>query len=116
FNTGGYSLYFSDRRNNRDANALETGEYGFEDFVNPVTALPNGALDAGEDVNANNTLDIYGEFPNYNGVVNAMPPGAVAPYTAAARPWTTISVPGAMTNRAILFRRALKVINGGLGN
>jgi len=27
FNTGGYSVYFSDRRNNRDTNSLETGEY-----------------------------------------------------------------------------------------
>src|SRR5207248_2778480 len=73
-------------------------------------------LDVGEDVNANAVLDTYGELPSYNGAVNALPPGAVAPFNAAARPWTQISVPGAMTNRAILFRRALKVINGGLGS
>jgi Tfp pilus assembly protein PilX len=118
FNTGGYSVYFSDRRNNRDANALETGEYGFEDFVNPASGAgtPNNTLDPGEDVNANAVLDTYGQFPSYNGVVNAMPPGAVAPFSAAARPWTQINVPGAIGNRAILFRRAIKLINGGLGN
>ena len=118
FNTGGYSVYFSDRRNNRDAASLETGEYGFEDFVNPANAngAANATLDAGEDVNANAALEVYGEFPNYNGVANALPPGAVAPYNAAARPWTAINVPGAMSNRPILFRHALKLINGGLGN
>lgn len=118
FNTGGYSVYFSDRRNNRDANSQETGEYGFEDFVNPAnaTGAANGTLDAGEDVNASATLESYGEFPNYNGLANTLPPGAVAPYNAGARPWTAITTPGAMTNRAILFRHALKLTNGGLGN
>jgi hypothetical protein len=118
FNTGGYSVYFSDRRNNRDAAARETGEFGFEDFVNPASGAgtPNGILDGGEDVNASGVLDSYGQFPSYNGVVNAMPPGALAPFTAAARPWTVINVPGAISNRAILFRRALKLVNGGLGN
>jgi len=118
FNTGGYSVYFSDRRNNRDGNGQETGEYGFEDFVNPLNGAgtPNGTLDLGEDVNANAVVDTYGEFPSYAGVVNALPPGAVAPFTAAARPWTPINVPGAISNRAILFRHALKLVNGGLGN
>jgi hypothetical protein len=96
-NTGGYSVYFSDRRNNRDDGSAETGEYGFEDFVNPANAsgAANATLDAGEDVNANWTLDVYGEFPNYNGVASALPPGAAAPYNAAARPWTAINAPGA---------------------
>ena len=117
FNTGGYSVYFSDRRNNRNGN-VETGEYGFEDFVNPAsgTGTPNGVLDAGEDINANNALDTYGQFPAYNGVVNAQPPGAIAPLVAVSRPWTQIDTPGAMTSRAIFFRRALKLVNGGLGN
>jgi hypothetical protein len=118
FNTGGYSVYFSDRRSNRDASGSETGEYGFEDFVNPTTpgGAPSNVLDVGEDINANNVLDTYGQFPNYNGIVNSLPPGAVAPLNAAARPWTAINTPGAMTSHAILFRRALKLVNGGLGN
>jgi hypothetical protein len=111
-------VYFSDRRNNRDANGIETGEYGFEDFVNPATAggAINNTLDPGEDLNANGVLDIYGELPAYNGAANTLPPGAVAPFNAGARPWTLINTPGAMSNRAILFRRALKLVNGGLGN
>jgi hypothetical protein len=41
----GFSVYFSDRRNNRNG-VNETGEYGFEDVVNPQTAAgtPNGIL------------------------------------------------------------------------
>ena len=61
----GFSVYFSDRRNNRNG-ANETGEYGFEDVVNPQTAAgnPNGIFDQGEDVNASNALDTYGQNPN----------------------------------------------------
>ena len=56
---GGYSIYISDRRNNRNALNQETGEYGWEDFVNPLSAAgtPNGVLDPGEDLNANTILD-----------------------------------------------------------
>jgi hypothetical protein len=54
-NTTGYSVYFSDRRNEHvdpnppasvgGANAL-TGGYGYEDFVNPSNSngCPNGGL------------------------------------------------------------------------
>jgi hypothetical protein len=120
----GFSVYFSDRRNNGNAMSEETGEYGFEDVVNPATAAgaPNGILDAGEDVNANATLETYGQNPMYNGALGA-PPGALAPLTAASRPWTLInagaaalSAGQAQSNRAILFRRALKLVRGGLGN
>ena len=63
----GYIVYFSDRRGNKCDPAVtplscptalvpvETGEYGFEDFVNPLqaTGLPvSTTLDVGEDVNA----------------------------------------------------------------
>ena len=37
-NNTGYTVYFSDRRNNNNAANLETAEYGFEDFVNPLSA------------------------------------------------------------------------------
>ncbi len=116
-NNNGYSVYFSDRRNNRNAVNQETGEYGFEDIVNPAsgTGAPNGALDAGEDVNANALLETYGQFPNYNGVVNALPPGAALPLDGTARPTTDVRASQAIVNRSLLFRHALKLINGGLG-
>ena len=112
----GYSVYFSDRRNNRNTSNQETGEYGFEDFVNPTsdTGAPNNLLDAGEDVNGNGVLDTYGQFPNYNGIANSVPPGAAAPLDLTARPWSLLSAPQAQTNRVVLFRRALKLVNGGL--
>jgi hypothetical protein len=118
---GGYSVYFSDRRgNNRDVNGLETGEYGWEDIVNPAdaTGQPNNQLDAGEDVNANGVLDTYGQFPNFQGVRNALPPGAVAPFDNAGNitPLRTLGRSAAMTSRAYLFRRALKLINASAGN
>src|SRR4029453_7652830 len=81
----GFIVYFSDRRNNKcpvgnpscplAVAPVETGEYGFEDFVNPLSAtgLPrNGLIDIGEDVNAivpvapavyAPVLDTYGMFP-----------------------------------------------------
>jgi hypothetical protein len=116
----GYSVYFSDRRNNRDLSSLETGEYGFEDIVNPssATGTPNGTLDQGEDFNGNGVLDTYGQYPSFMGVRNALPPGAVAPFNDPnnIRPWTTLGRSAAMTSRAYLFRRALKLQNGGYGN
>lgn len=110
----GFSVYFSDRRNNRNAASAETGEYGFEDIVNPGsgTGVPNGALDTGEDVNGSGALDAYGQFPSYNGTSNSVPPGAIAPLNAAALPTTGLSAGEARVNRAILFRRALKLTNG----
>jgi len=58
----GYIVYFSDRRGNRDGPGNETGEFGFEDTVNPTSTdgVPNGTLDAGEDLNGNGTLETYG--------------------------------------------------------
>ena len=110
-NQNGYVVYFSDRRGNRDAAGQETGDYGFEDFVNPASSAgtPNNLLDTGEDVNANGQLDAYGQFP-------IVPAGATAPLTAAARPTTLVTAAEARANRAILFRRALKLVNGGLNN
>jgi hypothetical protein len=122
FSNNGYGVYFSDRRNNRNAANQETGEYGFEDVVNPLSALgvPNGSLDGGEDVNANSVVDTYGRFPNWNGVANTMPGGAgfLAPFNNAATvsPTQTLPYPQGMVNRTYLFRRALKLVNGTLGN
>jgi hypothetical protein len=111
---GGYTVYFSDRRNNRDQLNLETGEYGWEDFVNPAASdgAPNTSLDGGEDVNGDNSLQTYGGIPNYEGVYNTAPPGASAPLTTSAGPRTLLTRGQAQVNRAILFRHALKLING----
>ena len=111
----GFTVYFSDRRNNRNAANLETGEYGFEDFVNPTVAsgAPNAMLDVGEDINGNKILDTYGAIPNYNGVSGALPPGALTPLIGTASPTTSLTPGQAKVNRSILFRHALKLINGG---
>src|SRR5262245_10808398 len=121
--SGGYSVYFSDRRNNRNALNQETGEYGFEDFVNPAspTGAPNGALDEGENVNGDANFDSYGQFPSYGGTANTLPPGAAGMpaqfnSTLTVRPTTQIGAGQARVNRSFLFRRALKLMNGGLGN
>jgi hypothetical protein len=107
-NITGYVLYFSDRRGNRNG-AVETGEYGFEDFVNyPLTGagLPNNQPDSGEDVNRNGQQELYGRNP-------ILPPGVnTAPLDLNARPQTVLSAAIARVNRPVLFRRALKIVNG----
>jgi hypothetical protein len=147
----GYIVYFSDRRNNKctpgvpapnnsclDIPALgpvgtpvETGEFGFEDFVNPGTAdgipVAPRVLDVGEDVNAFIPVagqpayvaaqDIYGITPpvaavaSFNNPLAPLPPGMK---DALAFPWigTNLQWVG-MINRPVLFRRALKLVNGG---
>jgi hypothetical protein len=126
-NGTGYVVYFSDRRNNRDAANLETGEFGFEDIVNRASqvgvadnalepAVPP-AITSPEDVNANGALDTYGRCPAFAGVQSCaanLVPGATAPLDFNARPSTALSRGQAQVNRAVLFRRALKLINGGL--
>ena len=118
YSENGYCVYFSDRRNNRNAANLETGEYGWEDVVNPASSAgtPNGTLDTGEDANQNGVLDTYGEFPSYNGVANSVVAGSTAPLDVTARPTTALTQSQAQNNRSVLFRGALKLTNGGLGN
>jgi hypothetical protein len=128
--TNGYAVYFSDRRNNRDQttiavpngianNGQETAEFGWEDSINPATLafVQNGILDPAEDVNANGVLDTYGQFPDYNGVKSTLPPLQQAPggglaTVAGTTPLTTLTYGQAQINRAMLFRHALKLING----
>ncbi len=105
----GFTVYFSDRRNNRNTANVESGEYGWEDIINPGNAngAPNGGLpDAGEDVNANALLDTYGRTPQNVAL------GSLVPLTAGALPSTTLNPGQAQMNKAILFRRALKLVNG----
>jgi hypothetical protein len=120
-NQNGFTVYFSDRRNNRNGAGNETGEYGVEDIVNPtaIGGLPNGILETGEDVNGINGLEMYGQTPR-------LLAGMTAPLDNAARPWTDVDPGGALVedeemaiarrNPAIFFRRALKLVNGGIGN
>jgi type II secretory pathway pseudopilin PulG len=114
-NDNGFIVYFSDRRNNKNA-GVETGEYGFEDVVNPgdINGVPNGIMDAGEDINGSGgTVETYGRRG-----VNA-PSGAVTPFTNGSLSTTAIpsgAVPVASiarANRPVHFRRALKIVNGG---
>jgi hypothetical protein len=131
-NSNGFTVYFSDRRGNHDLANAETGEYGFEDVVNPLSATGavNGLLDVGEDFNRNGTLENYGQSP----LAPSPVPGAArlawasltTPLLAAARPWTNVDPANAYAltlesaiaqrNPPIFFRRALKVTNGALGN
>lgn len=106
-NETGYVVYFSDRRSNRNASGNETGEYGFEDVVNgPVSSgLPNGALNQGEDLNSNGILDTYGATRQLSGQT------FVEPFISAT-PATAVAPLIARKNRAIFFRRALKLTNG----
>ena len=106
-NQNGFVIYFSDRRLNKDAIGNETGEFGFEDFVNPASGAgtPNGILDPGEDVNGNGTLDVYGNVPQNVGA---------APLDGTASLRTLVTQQVAQANRPIFFRRALKVSNGAL--
>jgi hypothetical protein len=115
----GYVVYFSDRRGNRNAAGIETGEYGFEDFVMTSSSqtAPNGTLDTGEDLNASGTLETYGA--TYAGTYPLTTAGAALTWTSplgsTVRPYTnvnTITVDVAKRNPARFFRRALKLTNG----
>ena len=115
----GYTVYFSDRRGNRNAAGDETGEYGFEDVVNiGSTGTPNNSLDAGEDFNGNATLDLYGRTPQLPKGVTSWG-SMTSPLKNTATPLTQIggspaSVPieRARKNPPIFFRRALKLTRG----
>lgn len=113
-NQSGYIAYVSDRRGNKNPGNQETGEYGFEDLVNPLDSngIPNGILDVGEDVNGNGTLEVYGGTPR-------PPAGALPPLDSSVttNPVTT-RIPSSMAqrNRVIFFRRALRLVKGQLGS
>ena len=116
---GGYSVYFSDRRSNRNAAGQETAEYGFEDFVNPGVAngVPNGVCNLpGEDVNENGTCETYGKTPTYGGAFNnvgpLLSPMPAGPYALAITPNTLVKRSFLQVNRSVFFRRALKLVNG----
>jgi hypothetical protein len=126
----GYVFYFSDRRGNRDLGAdgqprtaddRETGEYGWEDFINTdATSTPNGQLGPGEDMNGNGVLETYGANAR---PVNPIAPGGAAPALPSVNQLATWVQPihrvpwnVARSNAPVFFRRALKLVNGQRGN
>ena len=112
-NDNGFIIYFSDRRNNKNTGvavpAVETGEFGYEDVVN------TGGSNYGEDLNGDGVQQLYGAT-----AVN-IPTGAAAPWVAGALPTHTldanqaVNALAARANRPVHFRRALKLVNGALG-
>ncbi len=132
-----YVLYFSDRRGNYlptgglksawppvSPSGNETGEYGFNDFVNSndaVNGCPDGMAEKpGEDLDENGVLYTYGMKPTPS-VTNAVFGDALA---KALSPSLCVTVAGvwpafyvnnaqdARMNPPLFFRRALKVVNG----
>lgn len=122
-NISGYVVYFSDRRGNKSEANLETGEYGWEDFINPTSSgTPDSSLNRGEDVNGNSSLQTYGNVPRISYVPvgatngNKVSPWGTTDITATSTVYGTLVNKGvARSNRAVFFRRALKVVHGGLG-
>jgi hypothetical protein len=143
--SSGYILYVSDRRGNQSDPSKcvplgsppvcptlgsETGEYGNEDIITPASTAgtPDGALNLPEeDVNGDGVFRTYGATPH---------PIAVCPVsTCAGSPWPAfvnsmpatnpafkrfLSQPSAALqaekNSVVVFRRALRLVNGTLGN
>jgi hypothetical protein len=152
-NTGGFTVYFSDRRgeqpDTQNGGGLKTGSYGFNDIVNlndATNGCPNNVLDPpyvappapsqGEDFEGDGVLRTYGgsENPpttvlanintglwNAAGYMNARPTVSTGVMTLAAgctgahpnRPDVSYVNPQeARENPPLLFRRALKIVNG----
>jgi hypothetical protein len=131
WNNNGYILYFSDRRGNRTwpVSGRKEGEYGWEDNINPATAAgaPNGALDVGENHNENNSFEVYGAqtsiIADYNPPAGSplQPAAGTSPVpfdrinpTAANANARHVAVLRARVNPPAFFRRALKLVNGGI--
>jgi hypothetical protein len=133
----GYTVYYSDRRSNYDSSTdthntvvnNETGQYGNEDLINPASTsgTPNATLDAAEDVNGNTVLDTYGATPQYNytpnssytamfNALNSASPAAKATLGPQAFSLPTLTPTQGQKNGVLFFRRALRLVNGKLGN
>jgi hypothetical protein len=84
------------------------GTYGFEDIINPAdpSGIPNATLDEPEDLNDNGSLEVHGatNLGDAFGVANNDPTVRVDLLTVGRK------------NRVSGARRAIKLVNGGLGN
>jgi hypothetical protein len=111
----GYHVYFSDRRLNKNSSNLETGEYGNDSILDYYTETKGSYLTSDQrknagDVNGNGAYDNYGRNRiTYD--LATTPLNAAAPLNTAT-PETIVTAPVARKNRAIFFRRALKLVNG----
>ncbi|MHB8755382.1 MAG: hypothetical protein ACYC92_10575 [Candidatus Acidiferrales bacterium] len=140
-----FVVYFSDRRGNytptpvagwppASPSGFETGEYGFEDSINPPSqwGCPDGTLDTGETFDmvenpgnqvVGGTPESYGEIPSpilpptLIGVVGT----AIGPNwkcgnpNAGGQPWPGSEAANpqeARENAPLFFRRALKIVDG----
>lgn len=104
----GYVLYHSDRRGMLPKGGVIVGEYGWEDLINPAdsSGVPNGTLDAGEDVNDDGVLDTYGAA-NIGVFVNM----------GDKDPTERVDLKDkGRKNRVTGPRHGLKLVNGALGN
>jgi hypothetical protein len=133
-NNTGFTVYFSDRRGEQldpSSGNVKTGSFGFNDFVNqsnPATGCPNGTPaptpgipEQGEDLEGDGVLRTYGglSITPANVLINGMPPGG--PFQANCG---NINWPGyvynytqeARENSPVLFRRALKIVDGAILN
>ena len=140
--TNDFVVYFSDRRGNytpapvtgwppASPSGFETGEYGFEDSINPSSAngCPNGVLDQGETFDmvenpanqvVGGTPEDYGETPspnlpaflkNVNGT--ALKANLLCSTPSTIWPgWYAVNAQEARENGTVFFRRALMVSHG----
>ncbi len=118
--------------------AGENGQFGNEDIINPgnTTGAPNNSLDTGEDADADGVLDTYGAYahPITAPITTGHPTGVTVGGTSTGtQSWNTIisalantttgnptmvRITGtqAQKNSVVVFRRALRLVNGTLGN
>jgi hypothetical protein len=140
--TYNYVVYFSDRRGNytpapvpvwppASPSGKETGEYGFEDFINSAdpNGCPNGTLENAEALDqvedptnqhAGGTLQSYGQnlSPLLPALLVGVNPGALVSNPSCANPatlwpgWFASNGVEPRQNVPLFFRRALKIVNG----
>ncbi len=113
-NVTGFVVYFSDRRGNHTNASIatagtETGELGWEDMV-----VPNNSPDAGEDVNGKNGQELYGNAPL--AVPNSVNTSYLNNPATATTLRTVVDITNARSNPTPFFRRALKVVDAGMGS
>jgi len=139
-NNAGYILYVSDRRMNCSDGKYdlegscasgygETGQFGNEDIINEPNAngAPNQTLDSGEDVNGNGVLDTYGTYAHPIATPTSVTPSgqtstwnaiitSMADTSTGHPAFVRITSAQAQENSVVIFRRALRLVNGTLGN
>ena len=129
-NVTGFVVYFSDRRGNRNFGAdgaagrrrrirrsRDRARLGFEDFINTdAQSTSNGALDAGEDVNGNGVLDVYGARRGCRSSTASRWCRHGIDIHACSSLGSPRAPPFvARVNPPFFFRRALKLVNGARG-